>query len=129
MGKRDRRCPLFEVIPVALYSVYARPGAVPVLVADRFAWLAALLPPAYAIVHGLWLALLGWVVGVVALAALAPWIGAGAAFWLYVLSAILIGFEAPALRRRKLGRRGWSWRGDMVAADEDLALRDLLAGR
>jgi hypothetical protein len=114
---------------VALYSVYARPGAVPVLVGDRFSWLAALLPPAYAIVHGLWLSLLGWIVGAVALVVLGQWVGGAAAFWLYVLSAVLIGFEAPALRRRKLGRRGWLWRGDMVAPDEDLALRDLLIRR
>jgi hypothetical protein len=115
--------------PVALFSVYARSDATPVVVADRFSWFAALLPPLYAVVHGLWLALIGWIVGVVLLCLLGSWIGGGAAFWLYVLSAVLIGFEAPTLRRRRLGRRGWAWRGDVVAVDEDLALRDALGRR
>jgi hypothetical protein len=114
---------------VALFSVYARPDAAPVVVADRFSWFAALLPPFYAIVHGLWLALAGWIVGVVVLCVLSGWLGGGAAFWLYVLGAILSGLEAPTLRRRRLARRGWAWRGDVVAIDEDLALRDALSRR
>jgi hypothetical protein len=65
---------------------------------------------------------------VVALGFSSVWLG-GAAFWLYVLFAVLIGFEAPALRRAKLQARGWTWRSDIVAAAEDLAQRDWLANR
>lgn len=111
---------------MTVYSVYARSDAVPTLVADRFSWFAAILPPVYAIVHGLWAALAGWIVGVVLLSVLAGWIGGGAAFWIYIAIAVLTGFEAPTLVRRKLGRGGWGYRTDIVAADADLGLRDYL---
>lgn len=111
---------------MTLYSVYARNAGAPRVVADRFSWLAALLPPVYALAHGLWLVLLGWVVAVVGLAMLGQWIGEDAAAGLYILAAVLFGFEAPALRGTKLARRGWSYRIDVFAADSDLAAVDYL---
>jgi hypothetical protein len=90
---------------VALFSVYAQSGAVRALVPDRFSWFAALLPPVYAIVHGLWLALAGYVAAIVILGSLSLWLGDDTVFWLYLLLALLIGFEAPTLRRIKLARR------------------------
>ena len=107
---------------MTLYSVYARPSDGPIAVADRFSWSAALLPPVHALVHGLWLLLTGWAFGTALIVALAPWIGGAASFWLYVLMAVLIGFEAPAFRRVQAARSGGAYQGDYVAQAEDLAL-------
>ena len=111
---------------MTLYSVYARNAGAPEAVADRFSWLAALLPPVYGLRHGLWLVLLGWVVAVVGLAVLCQWIGEDAATGLYILVAMLFGFEAPRLRGARLARRGWTYRTDVFAADPDLAVVDYL---
>jgi hypothetical protein len=111
---------------LTLYSVYARNAGAPRVVADRFSWLAALLPPVYALAHGLWLVLLGWVVAVVGFAVLGRWIGEDAATGFYILAAILFGFEAQRLRGTKLVRTGWSYRTDVFAADSDLAAVDYL---
>jgi hypothetical protein len=111
---------------VTLYSVYARENAAPTAVADRFSWFAALLPPVYALVHGVWLLLAVWVAAVIAIAALGTWLGGDAAFWTYILLAILIGFEASTFHRRHLGHRGWQYRGEVFAADEDLAIVEAL---
>lgn len=111
---------------MTLYSVYERPNDAPTAVADRFSWSAALLPPVHALVHGLWLLLVVWGLGIIAIATSSVWIGSEAAFWLYVLFATLIGFEAASFRRVKTGRRGGLYRTEIVAAGEDLALVDYL---
>ena len=111
---------------MTLYSVYERPSDAPTAVADRFSWSAALLPPVHALVHGLWLLLGVWVVGTLVIAALSVVVGGEAAFWLYVLFATLIGFEAASFRRVKTARRGGLYRTEIVAAGEDLALVDYL---
>lgn len=111
---------------MTLYSVYERRNDAPAAVADRFYWSAALLPPVHALGHGLWALLLVWLVGTVAIVALSVWVGGGAAFWLYVLFATLIGFEASSFRRVKTAKRGGRYRGEVIAADEDLALVDYL---
>lgn len=104
------------------YSIFERRAdEAPASVPEKFSWFAALLPPVYAVAHGLWIELLGWGVVVVALVALAPYIGSGAAFWLYVLFAILIGLEASALRRGALRRGGWRHAAEIVAAEPDVA--------
>jgi hypothetical protein len=112
---------------VTLYSVFERADELaPAVVPEKFSWFAALLPPVYGLVHGLWLGLILCVAAVIVLAFSSVWIGAEAAFWLYVVLALAIGFEAPALRRRKLEARGWTYRTDLVAEAEDLAQRDWL---
>jgi hypothetical protein len=111
---------------VTLYSLYRRENQEPKVVADRFSWFAALLPPVYALVHGLWLLLLGWVVAVLAVVALGLYAGGEAAFWTYILLAILTGFEAATLRRTRLGRHGWQYGGELFAPDEDLAIVETL---
>ncbi len=108
---------------MTLYSVFERPDdIVPVVVPEKFSWFAALLPPVYALVHGLWLGLVLYVAALIALVSATTWIGGEAGFWLYVLFAIAIGFEASSLRRRALRHRGFAWHGDVVAAADDLAL-------
>ena len=111
---------------MTLYSVYERTNDAPTAVADRFSWSAALLPPVHALVHGLWLLLALWVVGTVAIIASSVVVGGEAAFWLYVLFAILIGFEAASFRRVKTGKRGAGYRTEVIATGEDLALVDYL---
>lgn len=109
---------------MTLYSIFERDNGTPeapVAVAEKFSWLAALLPPVFGLVHGLWLELIAFVVTVAAIAVLSLWLGLAAAFLLYVLLALLIGFEAPALRRGALRRRGWIYRTELCAAAADLA--------
>lgn len=112
---------------MTLYSVFesstARPGAdlAPPVVPDKFSWLAALLPPVFLLLHGLWLALLGFILALVALYVAAFWIGGGTALWLYLLLALYLGFEAHNLRRPALRRRGLQHRGEVVAPAGDMA--------
>jgi hypothetical protein len=124
---------------MTLYSIFEKPqgkaakGRVrfnpPVAVADRFSWAAALLPPVFALWHGLWLLLLFWIALVLGLGYASLIIGQQTAFWLYVLVALFLGFEASAFRRDSLLIRGYRWRGDVVAAAPDIAERDYLAGQ
>jgi hypothetical protein len=107
---------------VTLYSLYRDENQVPIAVADRFSWSAALLPPLHALFHRLWLLLAGWVVGTGVIVALSQFIGGEAGFWLYVLLAVLIGFEAPTFRRLRLARSGGTYQGDYFSGSEDLAL-------
>ena len=106
---------------MTLFAIFERQAAAPVVVAEKFSWLAFLLPPVWAIMHGLWLELVVYVVKVVALVLLASFIGDTATVWLYWLLALWIGFAAPSLRRKALARRGWIYRRDLVAGGPDLA--------
>jgi hypothetical protein len=107
---------------MAIYSIFTRSDdPEPRAVADRFSWFAALLPPVYALVHGLWWGLLAWVAAVAGIVALGFAIGGEAGFWLYTLLAVFIGFEGGTLRRVTLGRRGFAYRGERIAAHEDQA--------
>ena len=118
---------------MTLYSIFEKPQAkaakdrAPVAIAERFSWSAMLLTPLYALLHGLWLLLLFWVALVIGLAFASRLIGPEAVGWLYVLVAVFLGFEAPALRRDWLLFRGYQWRGDIIASGEDLAQRDYLS--
>jgi hypothetical protein len=122
---------------MTVYSIFEKPQekaaknrapgpAAPVAVPERFSWTAAILPPLFAVLNGLWLLLAFWIALVVGLAYVGRVIGDDAAFWLYVLVAVFMGFEAPAFRRDGLLARGFVWRGDIVSAGEDLATRDYL---
>lgn len=112
---------------MTLYSVFERdiplrdadpaPPAVP----EKFSWLAVLLPPAFLLFHGLWLALLGFFLVLVVLYFAAGFLGWGAVVWLYLLFAIYLGFEAHQLRRGALRRRGFLHRAELIAPAADLA--------
>jgi hypothetical protein len=104
------------------YSIFSRRAdEAPESVPERFSWAAAIVPPVYAIVHGLWIEFVVWGLAIAALVAAAPFIGGGAVFWLYVLLAILIGLEAGAIRRAHLGRDGWRHVAEIVAPAADVA--------
>lgn len=116
---------------MTIYAVFerdAKEGAA--VVADRFSWFAAILPPAYAIVHGLWLELAAFVVLVLLLFVVGKVASAEAAFWAYVVIAAWLGFEAPRFRAAALERNGWMHRADVIAAGRDMAeLEGLRAGQ
>ncbi len=124
---------------MTVYSIFEKPQEKaakkrarfnpPVAIPDRFSWFAAILPPVYALAHGLWLVLLFWIVLVAGLVYASRIIGGDAAFWLYVAVVLFMGFEAPSFRRDKLLLRGYRWAGDLVANAPDLAERDFLAGK
>ena len=106
---------------MTLVAIFERQPAAPAAIAEKFSWLAFLLPPVFALAHRLWLLLIGYIVAVIALGFVGSVLGGAATFWLYVLFALWIGIAAPSLRREALHRRGWSHRGDLVAAAPDLA--------
>ena len=113
---------------MALYAIFdPKPDTadLPAAIPEQFSWLAVLLPPVFLLLHGLWLEMLAWVLMVAALVVLTPFLGA-AAFWLYVLGAIWLGFAAPSFRRHALQSRGWRLRGERIAADADLAQLEAL---
>jgi hypothetical protein len=104
------------------YSIFARRAdEAPASVPERFSWAAALVPPLYAIAHGLWIEFAVWGLALAAIVAVAPFIGGGAAFWIYVLLAILIGLEAGAIRRAHLSRDGWRHVAEIIAPAADVA--------
>jgi hypothetical protein len=95
---------------VTVYSIFEKPQGkaaknrvprliAPVAVPDRFSWVAAIVPPLYALFNGLWLLLIFWIALVVGLAYVSRVIGVEASGWLYVLVAVFLGFEASAFRR------------------------------
>ena len=108
-------------MPVTLFAIYERQSAAPAAIPEKFSWAAFLLPPVFALRHGLWLLLLFYVAAVIALGLAASILGGAATFWLYVLFALWIGFAAPSLRRHALSSRGWSHRRNVTAAAADLA--------
>ena len=114
---------------MTLYAIFdPKPGRseLPAAVAEKFSWLAALLPPVFLIAHGLWLELVAWLLAVVALVVLSRFIGNDAVCWLYVLGAIWLGFAASGFRRHALAWRGWSHRRDRVAMSAELAQLEAL---
>src|SRR5262245_10146592 len=105
---------------MTLYSVFdRRRDEAPALVPDRFSWFAALLPPVFAVVHGLWLELVAFVVAIALIVLASTWLGSEAGFWIYVLLAVWLGFEAGAIRRRALRRQGFVYRSERFSRDAD----------
>jgi hypothetical protein len=78
------------------------------VVPDEFSWTAFFFTALWFFAHRLWIAGLGVLAGLVALAVLIRVLGVtpGAAFLAYVLVALLVGLEANALRRWTYARRG-----------------------
>jgi hypothetical protein len=87
-------------------------------VRDGFHFWAALLGPLWLAWHRLWLALIGWIVVMIAIDVGMARLGAGgrAIFFTNVLIALLMGFEASSIRRWTLSRRNWR-QLDIVVAD------------
>jgi uncharacterized protein DUF2628 len=103
-----------------------------VAAADRFAFVrdgfhfwAALAGVVWLAWHRLWLALIGWIVVLLAVDFGMAALGArgGAIFVANLLLALLMGFEAASLRRWTLSRRNWRQLDIVVADDEETAER------
>ena len=117
---------------MTLYSIFERETpalAAPAAVPEKFSWLAALLPPLFGLLHGLWVETLVFGLAVALLVLASLWLGPAAGLGLYLLLALLIGFEASAIRRAALLRRGWAYRAEFFAPDGDLAQTQWLASR
>ena len=109
---------------MTLFAIFdPKPGRpdLPAAVPETFSWLAAILPPVFLSVHRLWLELAAWLLGFAMLVVASIVLGGVAAFSLYILGAIWLGFAAPDLIRRALLRRGWTARGERVAYSADMA--------
>jgi hypothetical protein len=96
-----------------------------VFVRDRFSIWAFLFGPLWMIWRRLWLVLLIYLVAMAALQAGLWALGASNAVKVTVglLVSLLVGFEAPTLRRWTLARRGWIGHGVVVADDKESAER------
>jgi len=117
---------------MATYSVYARSaaGQTPaqaearvVFVREAFAWLALLFAPLVLIYHRLWLVLAAYV-AVAILLGITVAIGAVPDASVQVVMTgfnLLLALELPALRGRKLVRRGYHDEGVVIAPRLDLA--------
>src|SRR5437764_11177719 len=96
-----------------------------VFVRDGFHLWAAVLGVLWLAWHRLWLALIGWIIVVVAadLILLSAGIGGGTVMFADLLLAILLGFEASSLERWSLSRGGWRQLDIVVGDDLDAAER------
>jgi hypothetical protein len=99
---------------------------------DRFAFVrdgfhvwAAVLGVVWLAWHRLWLALIGWIVlmAVIDVGMVRLGISGAAIFLVDALLALLLGFEAPSLRRWTLSRRNWRQLDIVVGDDEEAAER------
>ena len=94
-------------------------------VRDGFHFWAVVFSVIWLAWHRLWLALLGWILLVVAvdvgLARLG--LGRGTILMVDVVLALLLGFEAASLNRWTLSRRKWRQLDIVVADDEETAER------
>jgi hypothetical protein len=94
-------------------------------VRDGFHFWAAVLGVVWLAWHRLWLALLGWIILMVAVdvALLKLGVGGGTILLANLLLALLLGFEAASLQRWTLSRRNWRQLDIVVADDEEAAER------
>jgi hypothetical protein len=96
-----------------------------VFVRDGFHFWAALFGPLWLITHRLWLALIGWIIAVIALELALRRLGVGSAAMVFadIIVAVLMGFEAASLQRWTLSRNQWSQLDVVIADDEEAAER------
>ena len=96
-----------------------------VFVRDGFHFWAALLGVLWLAWHRLWLALIGWIVVIVAVDVilLRLGIGTGTVVLADILLALLLGFEASSLERWSLSRGKWRQLDIVVGDDLDAAER------
>lgn len=108
---------------MTIFAVYQAndPSEAPEAVPDRFSWFAFLLPPVWAVAHGLWLELLGFLALCVLTSIIGRFAGDEAAILVYLALALLIGFEAAAIRGAALKRQGFGHRADLVSSHADVA--------
>lgn len=98
-------------------------------VRDGFYFWAFVLAPVWLLLHRLWLAFTLYLVANTLLGVGLALIGASSTvqFFAGLLIAVLIGFEAATIWRRKLTRRGWKMLGFVVGEDAEMAERRFFA--
>lgn len=117
---------------MATFTVFSRthPGDTPVaaegrvvFVREAFSWLALLFAPLVLAWHRLWLVLAAYVAVSVLLGLAVSFAGAPQAVVQVVMAGfnLLIAFELPALRARKLARLGYEEEGVVIAPKRDVA--------
>jgi len=96
-----------------------------VFVRDGFHFWAMVFGPLWLIWKRLWLALIGWVIVIVALELAVAQLGGGrmAVTAVGIIAAILMGLEASTLQRWTFSRRKWRQLDIVVADDEESAER------
>lgn len=94
-----------------------------------FVWPALIFGPLWLIARRLWRPLALWIVvaALVGAAAARGLLDSGAAFWLYALSALYLGFEGRGLEAAALSRRGRPLADIVCAADSSDAERAFFA--
>ena len=94
-----------------------------VFVRDGFHFWAAVAGVIWLLWHRLWLALIGWIVLMIAIQFGLAALGAsrGTILLVDILLSILMGLEAASLRRWTLSRRKWRQLDIVVADDEEAA--------
>src|SRR5882724_1396836 len=99
-------------------------------VRDGFHFWAFLLAPFWMLRHRMWLEFIAYLllVGAMTFALRRLGIEEAAGAWVALLVALLIGMEAPSLRRWKLARRGFENLGVVVADDLEMAERRFFDG-
>jgi len=96
-------------------------------VREGFAWGALLVPPLWLVWHRLWLVGLGWAVVVVALQLGAGSLGGPMPLIAAVAFALVFAFEANALRRWTLERRGYRFARVVAGSSRDECERRFFA--
>lgn len=111
---------------MAIYAVHCPAGGDAATSLERarflklgFCWPALVLAPLWLLAHRLWRPLALWLAGavLVGLAAAYGLLTADGALWLYLLSALYLGFEGRALLGAALARRGSPLADIVCAAD------------
>src|SRR6478672_807428 len=100
-----------------------------VFVRDGFYFWAFLLAPLWLLLHGLWLALVIYIIGNGAVTVGLTLLGASGTvkFLAGLIVALLVGFEAATIWRWTLARRRWSTLGFVIAEDRETAERRFFA--
>jgi hypothetical protein len=91
------------------------------LIKEKFSWFAFLLPPFWAIEHGLWIELALIIASFIGLGFAGAYISSEGVFWLYILGVFWLGYEASSIRAYALRRKGYISNGDLIASNEEQA--------
>lgn len=110
---------------MSLFAIYAKPAAPDLpqtlaneeveVIKDRFSIFACLLTPIWCVWHKLWLELVSYVGVAFVLGFVAFFVGESASAWVGFLVAILIGLEASSIRGYALQRKGYLFKGGVLA--------------
>jgi hypothetical protein len=99
-----------------------------VFIKDRFSIFACLLTPIWCVWHRLWLELLAYIGVAFIMGFVAFFVGESAAAWIGFAIALLIGLEASSIRGFSLQRKGYQFKGNIVAFDHHEAEWRYVAG-